>query len=529
MQVQSKNRCAPRRACALTLSLMTTRIEILAHEDDGRAKQIEALLAGMGKDASVRVVDVYTSESAAANDLTFVESLANPVTEQINPTLKDFDYALEIGFLPGVTDNIGHTASELLTLAGAGNDNACHTAKLYLIKGAVERSDIETLSAQIANSLINRISIKDAASFAADGGMDVVIPKVTLSNQGSAADDVDLDVSDEELELIGNEGIANADGTRRGPLGMSLLYMQGVRDYFKSEGRPAKDIELETIAQTWSEHCKHTIFASPIDNIQDGIYKHYIKRATQDIRKAKGDKDFCVSVFSDNAGGIVFDDDWLITDKVETHNSPSALDPFGGSITGIVGVNRDCVGFGMGAKPIINRYGFCLADPRTNPEYYRDSAKTTPVLPPATIMKGVVEGVEAGGNQSGIPTPQGFVYFDDRFVGKPLVFVGTIGLIPRVINGKPGHEKCARPGDKIVMAGGRVGRGKRKCPMPLSKKFAIKTGTRRLPTMAQVAYRLRLAKWPNNPAAFILSWIKSPSNIPAWRRGKSGLANLRNA
>lgn len=142
---------------------------------------------------------------------------------------------------------------------------------------------------------------------------------------------------------------------------------------------------------------------------------------------------------------------------METHNSPSALDPFGGAITGIVGVNRDCIGFGQGAKPVINRYGFCFADPRKNPSYFRDSKCSDPLLPPAAIMNGVVAGVEAGGNCSGIPTPQGFVYFDDRFAGKPLVFVGTIGLIPREINGTPGHVKKAMPGDKIVVAGGRVG------------------------------------------------------------------------
>ncbi len=437
---------------------MATRIEVLAHPDDGRAKNIEKLLQSMGKAASVRVVDVYTSESPAAANKAFINSLANPVTEQINPKLKDFDWALEIGFLPGVTDNIGHTAQELLALTAPGNDNAVYSSKLYLLKGKLSKGDIESLAAQIANSLINRITIKDAKTFGKDGGMEAIIPKVTLSNQGSAADDINLNVGDEELEKIGKDGIANYDGSRRGPLGMSLLYMKAVRDYFKSEGRLAKDIELETIAQTWSEHCKHTIFASPIDDVKEGIYKHYIKRATQEIRKKKGKDDFCVSVFSDNAGGIIFDDNWLITDKVETHNSPSALDPFGGAITGIVGVNRDCIGFGKGAKPVINRYGFCLADPRTNPEYYRDKDRKIPILPPATIMKGVVEGVEAGGNQSGIPTPQGFVYFDDRFVGKPLVFVGTIGLIPREINGKPGHEKCAQPGDKIVMVGGRVGR-----------------------------------------------------------------------
>lgn len=437
---------------------MATRIEVLAPPEDGRGKTLEKALKKQGKDVSIRVVDVYSSEHAMAKDDKFVTSLVNPVTQKANDLPKDFDWALEIGYLPGVTDNVGHTAAELLELAGADNDNECFSSRLYLIKGDLNKSDVEKLSAELSNTLIQRVSIKSNDEYNTNGGMEIVIPKVHLDNKGAVADDVDLDVSDEELEVIGNQGIADSDGSRRGPLGMSLLYMQAVRDYFAKEGRPAKDIELETIAQTWSEHCKHTIFASPIDDVADGLYKGYIKRATKEIRASKGENDICVSVFSDNAGGIIFDDKYLITDKVETHNSPSALDPFGGAITGIVGVNRDCIGFGQGAKPVINRYGFCLADPRTAPEYYRDSAKTNAVLSPETIMKGVIEGVEAGGNQSGIPTPQGFVTFDDRFVGKPLVFVGTIGLIPRTINGKPGHEKKANAGDKIVVAGGRVGR-----------------------------------------------------------------------
>ena len=434
------------------------RIEVLSHEDDGRALQIEKALKSKGIQASVRVVDVYTSEHPKAGESAFVNSLANPVTQKTGKLPADFDWALEIGFLPGVTDNTGHTAQELLKLAGADNDNDCYSSRLYLIKGKAKKEDIQSLASELSNKLIQRASIKDKKQFDKDGGMDAVIPKVLLDNKGAVADPVDLNVADKELEIIGKDGIQNKDGSRRGPLGMSVLYMKAVQEHFKKLGRAPTDIELETLAQTWSEHCKHTIFASPIDDIKDGIYRHYIKRATQDIRAKRGKDDICVSVFSDNAGGIIFDDNWLITDKVETHNSPSALDPFGGAITGIVGVNRDCVGFGQGAKPVINRYGFCFADPRTSPELYRNAAKTEAVLSPLTIMNGVVRGVEAGGNCSGIPTPQGFTYFDGRFVGKPLVFVGTIGLIPREINGTPGHVKKARPGDKIMMVGGRVGR-----------------------------------------------------------------------
>ncbi len=492
---------------------MPYRIEVLAHNEDGRALQIQKTLLAMGKKASVRVVDVYTSANPKVTSPEFIGSLTNPVVQKagIAPPShinEDFDWALEIGFLPGVTDNTGHTASELLQFTchpersegshaardsspSAQNDNAVYSSKLYLIKGSARREDIEALANTLSNKLIQRIHIKDQKSFKKDGGMEAVLPKVVLDNKGTVADDVDLNVPDSELEKIGKDGIKNADGTRRGPLGMSPLYMKAIQDYFKSEGRAPKDIELETIAQTWSEHCKHTIFASPIDEVKEGLYRHYIKRATKEIREKRGERDFCISVFSDNAGGIIFDDNYLITDKVETHNSPSALDPFGGAITGIVGVNRDCMGFGQGAKPVINRYGFCFAPvPTCHPErsakrkvegsktkkdlsttglqssaqddnkfkLFRDKNLKTPILSPATIMNGVVRGVESGGNCSGIPTPQGFAYFDERFVGKPLVFVGTIGLIPRTINGKPSHEKCAMPGDKIVIAGGRVGR-----------------------------------------------------------------------
>jgi len=439
---------------------MHTRIEILAHKDDGRARKIEKMLSAMGLASNVRALDVYTSESPDANAPDFASALANPVTQKVNQTPQDFNWALEIGYLPGVTDNIGNTTSEILELVAPANDSAdqkCYSSRLYLIKGDLSREQVDELAASLSNKLIQRISIKSKEQYDADSGMDAVIPKVNLDSKGAVADSVSLDISDEDLAVIGKSGIANADGSRRGPLGLSLIYMKAIQEHFKKLGRSATDIEIETLAQTWSEHCKHTIFASPMDEVTDGLYKHYIKRATKEIREARGDDDFCISVFSDNSGGIVFDDEYMITDKVETHNSPSALDPFGGAITGIVGVNRDCMGFGQGAKPIINRYGFCLADPRENPNYYRDKNCTDALLSPANIMNGVVSGVEAGGNCSGIPTPSGFLFFDDRYAGKPLVFVGTVGLMPREINGKPGHIKEAQPGDKIIVAGGRVG------------------------------------------------------------------------
>ena len=163
-------------------------------------------------------------------------------------------------------------------------------------------------------------------------------------------------------------------------------------------------------------------------------------------------------MITDNAGWIVVYEEILVCDKVEAHNSPSALDPFGGAITGIGGVNRDPMGFGMGAKPTINRFGFCFADPTDSRELYKGKNKTQKMLSLRRIMDGVIEGVNVGGNCSGIPTPQGFIFFDKSYRGKPLVFVGTVGLIPREINGQEMHEKQAMPGDYVVMVGGRVGK-----------------------------------------------------------------------
>jgi len=269
---------------------------------------------------------------------------------------------------------------------------------MLFIEGDISEAELEQIALELHNPLIQRASNKNKEQFKADNGMGIVIPRVQLDNTGIIVDDVDLNVSDDELIKIGKEGIANEDGTRRGPLGMQLAYMKAVQAYFRDvEKRNPTDVELETLAQTWSEHCKHTIFASPIDEFKNGIFKDFIKRATDEIRAERkrnassrrrtgsGDSekdsglrqndnievgdyptngDICVSVFSDDSGAIIFDENHLITDKVETHNSPSALDPFGGAITGIVGVNRDCIGFGKMAKPVLNRYGFCLADPR---------------------------------------------------------------------------------------------------------------------------------------------------------------------
>ncbi|MBK6848119.1 MAG: hypothetical protein IPG96_11490 [Proteobacteria bacterium] len=162
--------------------------------------------------------------------------------------------------------------------------------------------------------------------------------------------------------------------------------------------------------------------------------------------------DWLVSVFHDNAGVVRIAHDLNLVFKVETHNSPSALDPYGGAITGIVGVNRDPFGTGMGAALLANTWGYCLGSP------FYAAPLPEGLLHPRRIRDGVHQGVIDGGNQSGIPYVRGFEYFDDRFIGKPLVFCGTLGLLPATVGGRPAERKEISPGDVIVMVGGRIGK-----------------------------------------------------------------------
>jgi phosphoribosylformylglycinamidine synthase len=414
-------------------------------------------------------VDVYTI-ATSSRDFTREElgqigiQLINPVVQEFSvdeATHANFDYAVEVGFLPGVTDNVGTTARQTIEDFSSikfGDGEAVYTSQLFFVCGRLAPDMLQKLISTLANPLINRVHIKTRQDYRTKG-MDPVVPFVQL-NELPTAKAVDLGIDDSELTRIGKEGILDPlTKQRRGPLALDLAQLHTIRDYFKTKDRDPTDVELEALAQTWSEHCKHTIFASAMDDdVPKGLYKTCIQAATNKIRKEKGDRDICVVVFTDNSGAIVFDDHHLVTHKVETHNSPSALDPFGGALTGIVGVNRDTIGFGLGAKPCINVYGYCVGDPDLDPALYRGKNRTNPILSPRRILDGVVHGVGVGGNCSGIPTLQGWVYFDNRYVGKPLVFAGTVGVMPREHAGRKLWEKRAQPGDLIVMAGGRVGK-----------------------------------------------------------------------
>src|SRR5271157_1029842 len=417
----------------------------------------------------LHLVDVYTI-ATVQRDVSCAElveigaRLTNPVVQDFvvdEATRALFDYAIEVGFLPGVTDNVGTTARQTIEDylgISFGEGETVSSSSLYFVRGRLAPDVLARLAATLANPLVNRVSTKTRQEYG-EAGMDRVVPQVRL-HELPAAGTVDLAIPDAELARLGKEGIIDPQtGQRRGPLALDLAQLHAIRDYFDRAGRQPTDVEIESLAQTWSEHCKHTIFASAMDDdLPKGLYKTCIQAATNEIRAEKGDRDICITVFTDNSGAIIFDDEYLVTHKVETHNSPSALDPFGGALTGIVGVNRDTIGFGLGAKPCINIYGFCVGDPATDPKLYRGRDCTSPILSPRQILDGIVRGVGVGGNCSGIPTPQGFCWFDDRYAGKPLVFAGTVGVMPRVHEGRKLFEKKAEPGDLIVMVGGRVGK-----------------------------------------------------------------------
>ena len=281
---------------------MDCRIEVFSKIEDARAKVKLGAIHGMGEEKvkGVEVADVYTVSSPKLEKADFEkcgELLSNPVMQGYLAGKafipREFDFAIEIGFLPGVMDNVGNTAAETIRdfFGEKAKETVVYSSQLLFLKGKISAAEAKEIAVGFANPLIQRIHIKGNGEFQQGNGMDLVIPKVHL-NQSPEADEVDLEVSDAELTEIGKKGIMDADGTRRGPLALDLESMKVIREYFRKLGRNPTDIELESLAQTWSEHCKHTIFAAELDEIKGGLFKDSIRKSTEEIRKKKGAKTF---------------------------------------------------------------------------------------------------------------------------------------------------------------------------------------------------------------------------------------------
>ncbi len=420
---------------------------------------------------STQIVKVYTLEGFNEKDVkTLIKKCAFHDTilqeASITPFTTTANWIIEVSFRPGVTDNEGRTAKDTAAIVlGINNSNnlAVYTATQYHLYGNLTQAQITTIAHTVlANELIQRFEIKYQEDWQQKPGFTPKAARVTGSSTDVISTIKLATMSDQEMLAL----------SQRNTLALSLEEMHAIQNWFlKPEVKIHRtqiglttdptDVEIEMLAQTWSEHCKHKIFSAKIlykdteekhqETIQS-LYQTYIKDITATIRKRLGKNDFCRSVFNDNAGVVAFNKDYDVCIKVETHNSPSALDPYGGALTGIVGVNRDPMGTGLGAELVCNTDVFCFASP-----FYNQQLPPR-ILHPRRIFEGVREGVEHGGNKSGIPTINGSIVFDERFLGKPLVYCGTVGIIPHTINGKKGYEKKACIGDYVVMIGGRIGK-----------------------------------------------------------------------
>ena len=336
---------------------------------------------------------------------------------------------------PGVTDPVADSALKAIADFEFNADAVCTLRKYW----------IDPLPTEKLEWLVKKLLANDSIER-------VILGPLNLTH-------IDLGAPYEfQAEIVPLRELADHDLvslSKSRTLSLTLVEMQTIQQHYRELGRDPTDAELETIAQTWSEHCSHKTLAGQVEYQDENGTRHFgnllketIFAATQKIRRELGDNDWCVSVFKDNAGVVKFDENFHVAFKVETHNRPSALEPYGGANTGVGGVIRDTLGTGLGAKPICNTDVFCFAPPDM------PASELPPgVLHPRRVFRGVVAGVRDYGNRMGIPTVNGAIYFDERYVGNPLVFCGDVGLIPA-----DKAFKEPRPNDLIVAVGGRTGR-----------------------------------------------------------------------
>ncbi len=412
------------------------------------------------RSARVYLIEMTLDDSAI--ERVAAELLADPVNQRyvLGATDGPSDgVGVEVHYLPGVMDPVAMSTKDAIVemLGDAAAYCEVRTGFRYDLIGA-GRGEAEAIArAMLANDVIQKVEYE---AYCPDAFVKGTRYELNLTHIPIR------DLDDDALVRM----------SREAHLFLSLEEMRCIRDYYREAEREPTDVELETLAQTWSEHCVHKTLKSRIRYSQevdpgsgfrvseidsdrpghvvnedgtveiDNLLKSTIAAATKKLMAEE--VDWCISVFEDNAGVIAFDETDAVTFKVETHNHPSAIEPYGGAATGIGGCIRDTMGTGLSAKPIANTDVFCVADPNW------DRAKLPKgVLHPRRVLKQVVAGVRDYGNRMGIPTVNGAVWFDDRYLGNPLVYAGSVGLIPRdMAFGE------VQPGDRIIVLGGRTGR-----------------------------------------------------------------------
>ena len=447
---------------------MVSRLEISLKRDfmDAEGSNIKRKAQdyfGLGVQ-DIRVVRILTIDADLDEhqlEMLRTHIFTNPVTEEssFSPLAKDFDWLIWIGFRPGVRDTAGSTAVEAiedLLKVRFRPDEAVYTSKLYVIKGRLAEDQVQAIARKIlANDIIQQWRIYSKEKWNPEEGIGFIVPKVVLDHEPQV--NTIAVGSDEELRSI---SMARSLALQESDIPVIREYFLR-KDVLADRGKYGlklpTDVELEYISQARSDHCNHNTFkglfryhdlSSGHKEIIDNLFKTCIEAPTLRIKEKE---DWVVSVLWDNAGVARFDDHHYYVITGETHNSPSNMEAYGGSLTGIVGIYRDPMGTGKGSKLILGMYGYCVG--------HRDFDKELrPHLHPRRLLDGVIEGVKDGGNKSGIPTPFGLLLFDESYMGKCLVFVTAVGIMPARINNESSDMKTTDPGDLIIMSGGRVGK-----------------------------------------------------------------------
>jgi len=413
----------------------------------------------------VRVIQVITIDADLTSDQ--IETIrtgvfTNPVTQVSSdrPLSIPFDGCIWVGYRPGVKDNPGDTALEavedILGLRFQSGE-AIYTSRRYCLTGSgLTAGDMDKIAAELlANDIIQQWRVYLPAQWSPEEGIGLILPKVFLDHRPTVTTfSVDSDavlkkLSDERNLALHPNDIPVIRGYFQDPATRTERAALGLGD--------PTDVELEYISQARSDHCNHNTFRGRFryrdletgtEVVEDNLFKTYIQAPTLALKEKKP---WVMSVLWDNAGVGRLDDEHFYVITGETHNSPSNMEAYGGAITGIVGVYRDPLGTGKGARLIMGGYGYCVG-----PRAYEGPLH--PRLSPRRLLDGVIEGVRDGGNKSGIPTTFGQVVFHPGYLGKCLVFVTAVGLMPATVAGTPSHEKRTSPGDLTIMCGGRVGK-----------------------------------------------------------------------
>ena len=432
--------------------LWEVEIRPAAGQVDREGERVLAECSGMGLQSvsTVEAARSFILQGELADDVVTEISrtlLADGVVEsfsihQLDAAASDASnssngsHLLNVLFKDGVTDNVANSALKAMKDQKVSVE-AVATCRKYRINKSASEAEIARLSAKVLSN--------DAIEHVVSGTLQM--------NRISLGGEYKFKLTHISIRQMDNAALEQL--SKDGQLYLSLEEMRTIKQQFVDLDRDPTDVELETVAQTWSEHCSHKTLAGRISYEDENgprqfenMLKETIFAATVSIRESLGDDDWCISVFKDNAGIVEFDDKQSVCIKVETHNHPSALEPYGGANTGLGGVIRDPLGTGLGGRPVCNTDVFCFGPP----DYPHDDLPRG-VLHPKAVAHGVVAGVRDYGNRMGIPTVNGAVYFDERYLGNPLVYCGNIAMIPV---GK--SEGKVSPGDLIVAVGGRTGR-----------------------------------------------------------------------